>query len=82
MQAYLNVSGGSGVVAYAIRPGAIDVQFADGAVYTYTIASAGLAKIREMQRLARSGAGLSTYISQHVRDAYASRREPGATDTA
>jgi hypothetical protein len=75
MEPYLNLSGSSGVVAYAIRPDAIDVQFADGAVYTYTATSAGHARVRQMQLLARSGAGLSTYISQHVREAYASKTQ-------
>jgi hypothetical protein len=76
MQRYRDLSGTSGVTAYAIRPDAIDVQFAGGVVYTYTVASAGRAHIQQMKRLARSGSGLSTYISQHVRDAYADRRDP------
>lgn len=78
MERYRDLSGTSGVTAYAIKPDAIDVQFAGGVVYTYTVASAGRARIQQMKRLARSGSGLSTYISQHVRDAYASRRDPSA----
>lgn len=76
MEPYRDLSGNSGVTAYAIKPDAIDVQFAGGVVYTYTAASAGRSHIRQMQRLARSGRGLSTYISQHVRDAYAARQDP------
>ncbi|KQX02037.1 hypothetical protein ASC94_05585 [Massilia sp. Root418] len=76
MQRYRDLSGHSGVIAYAIKPDAIDVQFAGGAVYTYTVASAGRVHIQQMKRLARSGSGLATYISQHVRDAYAARSEP------
>jgi hypothetical protein len=76
MERYRDLSGTSGVTAYAIKPDAIDIQFSGGVVYTYTVASAGRAHIQQMKRLARSGSGLSTYISQHVRDAYASRRDP------
>jgi hypothetical protein len=76
MERYRDLSGTSGVTAYAIRADAIDVQFAGGAVYTYTVASAGRTHVRRMQRLARSGSGLSTYIAQHVRGAYAARHEP------
>jgi hypothetical protein len=70
---YGNSAGNSGVVAYAIGAGRIDVQFIDGTVYTYTNASAGAANIKQMQQLARAGIGLSTFISQHVKNKYANR---------
>jgi len=71
MEHYKNLSGDSGVVAYAIRRGAIVVQFVNKSAYLYTDASAGADHIAEMQRLAKAGRGLSTYISQVVRDDYA-----------
>jgi len=70
MVPYGNSAGNSGVVAYAIKGNGIDVQFIDGTVYTYTSRSAGTIHIKRMQQLAKSGEGLSTYISQHVKDAY------------
>lgn len=72
MKRYLRLSGDSGVLAYSLAPDAIRVKFVDGRVYTYTWASAGRSHVEQMKRLARSGKGLSTYISQHVRAAYAS----------
>ncbi len=76
MTPYNNLSGASGVRAYAIAARAIHVEFADGKVYEYTYASAGRDKVEQMKYLARAGQGLSTYISQHVRDAYAQRFDP------
>ncbi len=74
MKRYLGVSGTSGVRAYAISEQAITVQFTDGGVYVYSYASAGRERVEEMKRCALAGRGLSTYISQHVRQAYASKR--------
>ena len=74
MQLYGNLSGDSGVKAYGIREGEIEVEFVNGQVYLYDDAHTGPARIRKMQRLARAGRGLSTYISQMVRDGYAERR--------
>jgi len=71
MQRYKNLSEQSGVVAYDISAGAITVQFRGGERYLYTDASAGAANIAHMQRLARTGRGLCTFISQVIRDRYA-----------
>lgn len=70
MRRYKNLDGNSGVRAYSIQPDSITVQFADGASYLYTYASAGKSNIEEMKFLAENGRGLSTFISQHVHDAY------------
>jgi hypothetical protein len=74
MTPYRNLSGDSGVLAYAIGADFIDVQFAGGDIYRYTSASAGAAALAQMKRLAASGRGLSTFISQVVRENYQSRR--------
>jgi hypothetical protein len=74
MQRYGNLSRGSGVVAYAIRPDAIEVKFQDGWIYLYTHASAGAANIETMKTLAAAGKGLSTFISRQVRHRYQSKR--------
>ena len=71
MTPYRRLAGDSGVLAYRSAPTEIKVQFVDGRVYTYTYASAGRDQVEQMKRLAQAGRGLSTYISQHVRDGYA-----------
>lgn len=71
MQRYANKSGHSGVVAYAIGDEAITVKFSGGERYEYTSGSAGATHLARMQALAREGRGLSTYISQHVRERFA-----------
>lgn len=71
MERYGNLSGDSGVVAYEIGEDAIAVEFREGHVYLYTTASAGAANVAEMQRLARAGRGLSSYIARVVRNGYA-----------
>ncbi|BBJ98579.1 hypothetical protein Xcc1_43090 [Xanthomonas campestris pv. campestris] len=76
LQRYGNRDGDSGVVAYAVTTGAIAVQFRSGETYVYTDASAGAEAIATMQRLAADGRGLSTYISQYVRERYAGKLEP------
>ncbi len=71
MTAYANLSGNSGIVAYALGAGWIIVRFEDGWNYEYTAQSAGAPAIAEMQRLAPAGQGLCTYISRYVKDKYA-----------
>ena len=71
MHRYLNLAGDSGVAAYAIAPASIRVKFSGSdRVYVYSHASAGQAHVEERKRLAQAGRGLSTYLSQHVADAY------------
>jgi len=73
MERYKNRNGQSGVVAFEIGRGSITVKFINGEKYLYTDQSAGAKNIQQMQRLASGGAGLSTFISQRVRDAYAKK---------
>jgi len=65
MTRYANLSGHSGVVAYEAHEGSVVVEFQGGERYTYTASSAGTDAVAEMQRLARAGCGLSTYIARH-----------------
>jgi hypothetical protein len=60
----------SGVVAYHTDENSITVQFQDDSVYLYDHQKPGAAHVKEMKLLAKEGAGLSTYISQHVRENY------------
>jgi hypothetical protein len=70
MQRYKNLSGESGVLAYEIGDRSITIRFMGGDRYIYTDQSAGADNIAEMQRLATLGSGLSTFISQVIRDRY------------
>lgn len=60
----------TGVIAYHVGENSITVQFKDGSCYLYDIEKPGLGHVNKMKKLAKSGAGLSTYISQYVRENY------------
>jgi len=70
MKRYKNLEGHSGVTGYEIAPDAIAVQFNHDAVYRYTYASAGKHIIEKMKQLATTGKGLSSYISQTVKEKF------------
>ena len=67
---YKNLEGHSGVTAYESGTDSIAVEFGHETVYLYTYKSAGSAIIEQMKKLAQKGKGLSTYISQKVKDKY------------
>lgn len=71
MKRYGNRHGQSGVVAYSATPKSIIVRFANGDLYEYAESKPGRAVVDRMKALAEAGRGLSTFISQHVRDNYA-----------
>lgn len=71
MHRYRNRSGESGVVAYELGKDSITIQFAGGERYLYTARSAGQDNIAKMRALAEDGRGLSTFISQQIRERYA-----------
>jgi hypothetical protein len=73
MEYYKNLGGDSGVTAYEIGVGSITVHFRDGSVYLYNNGSAGPASIAEMQKLARAGQGLNSYINLYVKKGYAQK---------
>jgi hypothetical protein len=71
LREYNNVSGKSGVIAFEIGKDFIHVQFVnDRFTYVYNYVMPGRETVEEMKRLAKSGKGLSTFISQVVRDNY------------
>lgn len=70
MKRYKDITGHSGVTAFEIEEDGIKIEFNHDAVYLYTYASAGKRTIEKMKRLATTGKGLSTYISQVVREKY------------
>lgn len=73
MTPYKNISGNSGVRAYATSDDSITVEFEDGGTYLYTTDSAGAHHVAQMKKLAQTGRGLSAYIVRHVRKRYAAR---------
>lgn len=73
MERYLNLSGNSGVVAFEIQPGSIVVEFSEGGIYLYDEGRPGATDVAAMQSLARDGRGLSTFISQVVRENYSKK---------
>lgn len=71
MTPYKNISRNSGVKAYSIGEDHIKVRFAGAAtVYTYSYRKAGKSHVENMKLLAEKGKGLSTYISQYLRNLY------------
>jgi hypothetical protein len=70
MPRYKNVNGSSGVRAYQIGDDHIIVQFVDGERYLYSYRMPGKRFVERMKKLAATGKGLSTYISQNVKNRY------------
>jgi hypothetical protein len=70
MKPYKNLSGQSGVAAYAVGSDFIDVRFRGrDEVYRYSERSAGKDSVETMKLYAVNGRGLSTFISK-VQPAY------------
>lgn len=70
MARYRNLTGKSGVLAYQTTADSITLTFANGDRYLYGPTRPGRALVDRMKALAKSGRGLSTFVSQHVGDAY------------
>ena len=73
METYKNLSGDSSINAYEIGPDSIKVEFLDGTTYLYTYESTGRENVEHMKELAKAGAGLSSFISMVVKEAYAEK---------
>ncbi len=73
MQRYRSFKRDTGVRAFAIHNTSIDIEFRDGRRYRYDYTRPGAEKVEMMKRLALAGDGLTTFINQHVREAYACR---------
>jgi hypothetical protein len=63
-----------GVRAFEIGPDSIDVEFSSGWIYHFSYQKPGPLRVERMKQLAESGHGLSTFISKHVKNRFASRR--------
>ena len=60
----------TGVVAYHIDDNSITVQLQDGSFYLYDDKKPGSDHVNKMKSLAKTGIGLSTYISKFVKESY------------
>jgi len=70
MPRYRNLSRHSGVVAFETTDDSITLTFVNGERYAYSARRPGRAVVEHMKTLAQAGRGLSTYVSQQVRDNY------------
>jgi len=73
MEPYRDWDQDSGVRAFEISDGQIDVQFKSGAVYRYTSSSVGTENFAQMVSLARAGEGLNSFINTYVKNDYSER---------
>lgn len=70
MERYLNRSGNSPITHFQIEDEIIIVWFKGGKSYSYSYPKAGKNHVETMKSLARSGSGLSAYITRNVRFDY------------
>ena len=70
MERYTNRSGNSPITYYQIEDDRITVWFKGGKSYSYSYRKAGRSHVEVMKSLARSGSGLSAYITRNVRNDY------------
>ena len=69
MKPYGNGNGTSGIVGYFIDPddAFMDIEYANGGVYTYQKQNVGELNFLNMKVLALTGQGLNGFINKHVR---------------
>lgn len=70
MKRYKDITGKSGVSAYRLGEDYIEIKFKTGETYIYNYVRPGKLYVEQMKRLAEKGKGLSTFISQKVRDRF------------
>jgi hypothetical protein len=73
MKRYKNLSGHSGILAYAIGANFIKIKFNDNETYLYDYGKPGKLHVEEMKKLALKGTGLATYINRFVRNNYSGK---------
>jgi hypothetical protein len=81
MQRYRSRKPDTGVRAFALHKTAIDIEFRDGKRYRYDYTRPGKEKVEIIKHLALAGAGLTTFINQHVREVYVCRLRSAQTST-
>lgn len=68
MERYGDYNGTSGIKGYEIFEDRIDIEFANGGIYTYLKANIGEVKFSAMKALADAGRGLNAFINKYVRN--------------
>lgn len=70
MNPYGNGNGTSGISGYYIDPddNFIEIEYANGGVYTYQKRNVGELNFLKMKVLAMEGEGLNAFINKHVRN--------------
>ena len=71
LERYRNLNGDSGIDSFEVGTDFIVVKFKTGATYIYNYEKPGRQKTEEIKRRALAGRGVSTYISQEVREDFA-----------
>ena len=71
MKRYRNLDGDSGVTAYECGDDFIRIRFVNGDIYEYTDEATGAEHVANMQKLARVGQGLASYVGRFVHNSYA-----------
>ncbi len=75
MRKYQNKLERSGVDYFECGTDYIVVQFMNDTKYLYNYIRPGKTHVEKMKKLATQGLGLSTYISQHVKDKFYTKFE-------
>ncbi|MCD6062124.1 MAG: hypothetical protein K0R82_35 [Flavipsychrobacter sp.] len=71
---YEDKTGNGGVAAFELLLQGIILEFKDdGRQYLYSYKKPGKTHVDQMKLLAQAGAGLTTYVNQHVRENYERR---------
>lgn len=70
MERYANRRGNSPITHFQIEVERIIIWFNTGKSYSYSYRLAGAFHVEQMKILARSGSGLSAYITHNVRNLY------------
>jgi hypothetical protein len=70
MEKYSNRRGNSPITHFQIESEMIIVWFQGGKSYSYSYHKAGRSHVEQMKILAKSGSGLSAYITHNVRFSY------------
>jgi len=71
MKRYANLHRDSGVEKYLIAPTSIKFKFNNNTkIYVYNYTKPGKNHVQQMKKLALTGRGLATYVSQNIKKNY------------
>ena len=68
MTSYKNLNGDSGILEYKIGTNYILILFKKTGTYKYDYINVGKVHVEAMQKLAKQGPGLNTYINDYLED--------------